>query len=171
MWSVATSPITAGIRKCNSNQILTLFTTIVKTKLFYGLELVELNESDVVHLNTQARICLKALIWVSKKSKNLLHKIYNILDVNTLINKRKLTLLKQSTSNPCLASYVYHLLSSSENISYSFIFSAIFTANCLNLDVSSLRMIMSTPRLKLLLWTPPLQKLTTVFILLIIGMS
>ena len=96
MWSVATSSITAGIRKCNSNQILTLFTTIVKTKLFYGLELVELNESDVVHLNTQARICLKALIWVSKKSKNLLHKIYNILDVNTITHQQTKTYASQT---------------------------------------------------------------------------
>ena len=135
MWSVATSLISAGIRKCHPNQIVTLFRSIVIPKLLYGLELVELNKSDAVLLNTQARICLKALFGISKKSRNLLNTIYNLPDVTTHINKRKLSLLHLATKNPSIAAYMYHMLSSGDNISHSFTYTANSTVNCLNLDI------------------------------------
>ena len=71
MWSVATSLITAGIRNCHPNQIVTLFNSIIIPKLLYGLELATLSKTDADILNTQARICLKSLFGISKKSRNL----------------------------------------------------------------------------------------------------
>ena len=64
-------------------------------KLLYGLELVNLTKTDEENLNAQARMCLKSLFNVSEKSKNYINKIYNISDVTSQINKRKINLLKQ----------------------------------------------------------------------------
>ena len=79
-----------------------------------------MTRADEEHLNTQARMCLKTLFNVSRKSRNCINQMYNISEVSTLIEKRKINLSKQLIYNPSTASYTYSLLSSS-NTEYSFI--------------------------------------------------
>ena len=138
MWSVATSLITSGIRKCHPNSIITVFNSVVIPKLLYGLELVKLNKSDHNYLNTQARICLKSLFGISKRSKNILNQIYNLKEVTTLINTRKLKMFRSAIHNKSISPYLFHLLTSNKDISYSYLHSVKLVAQSQNLDLTSL---------------------------------
>lgn len=136
MWSVATSLITAGIRLCHPNQIVTLFNSIVVPKLLYGLELVTLTKSEADHLNTQARMCLKSLFGVSKRSRNLLNKLYNLPDITTLIDSRRLH--RQIIHNKSVAPYIFHLLTTNTNIDFSYVHSTNRIINRESLNIYTL---------------------------------
>ena len=73
------------------------------------------------HLNTQARVCLKSLFNISKKSKNDIHRLYNIPNVCDVIDKRRLNLLNQILTNRSTKSYVCFLLSTQTDIEFSFL--------------------------------------------------
>lgn len=122
LWSVVTSLITSGIRHCHPNAIISIYNSIVLPKLLYGLELVDLTKTELEFLNRQARSSLKALFNVSKNSKNLLNKIYNIPDISTLLEERKLKLFRQTLVNSSTCSYIYDMFNHpTNNIDFSFV--------------------------------------------------
>ena len=121
LWSVATSLIASGIRNCHPNTIVSIYNTIVVPKLLYGLELVELTKTEMEYLDSQARACLKTLFNISKRSKNDIHRLYSIPNVCSIIDERRLNLLRQLVCNKSTKSYVCFLLSTHMNMEFSFI--------------------------------------------------
>ena len=106
LWAVTTSLITAGVRKLHPNSIVTLFKSIVIPKMIYGLELVDLSSTQYNRIDRQARASLKSLIGVSKHSKNLLHVIYNIPNISSLLSIRRVNLIRQLIQNDTTRHYM-----------------------------------------------------------------
>ena len=109
LWAVTSSLITAGIRNTHPNTIVHIFNTIVVPKLLYGLEIVRLSNSDITQLEAQARSSLKALLGVSKHSRNLINQIYKIPDISSLIQKRAMLIPHQVLKGNMLRRYLLHL--------------------------------------------------------------
>ena len=95
MWSVTSSLISAGVRNTHPNIIVNLFNSLIIPKLLYGMEIVRLSNSDIIQIEAQARSCLKSLFGISKHSKNLINKMYEIPNISSLIEKRQILLLTQ----------------------------------------------------------------------------
>ena len=134
LWSVATSLISAGIRKLHPNSIVSLFETIVIPKLLYGLEIISMPKSLTERINRQARTCLKSLFGISKKSKNYIHRMYNIKEVSTYLEKRGFALIEQLFRNKTTANYILGLLTQADR-SYSTLNSILQSCNRFNVDV------------------------------------
>ena len=109
LWAVTSSLISAGIRNTHPNTIVNIFNSIVVPKLLYGLEIVKLSNSDIAQLEAQARSSLKALLGVSKHSRNLINQIYRIPDISLLIKKRIMLLPHQLLKCNTLRKYLLHL--------------------------------------------------------------
>jgi len=137
LWAITTSLIAAGIRHCHPNSIVTIFNSILMPKLLYGLELVKLTKTDQESLNRQARMCVKSLFNVSKKSRNYIHELYQILDTTTLIDKRKIRLFRQLLANTSTKEYVFRLLHSTD-IDFSFVSDVYHVTQQRNLDIVKL---------------------------------
>ena len=118
LWSVTAALISAGIRKCHPNSLNTIFQTIVIPKLLYGIELINLSKTDLLHIDVQVRSCLKRLFGVSTKSRNLLHKTFRINEATTLLTQRKFNLFLQLLNNTATSNYTFWCLQNQNNFSF-----------------------------------------------------
>ena len=146
LWSVTSSLIASGLRHCHPDTIVSVYNSIVIPKLMYGLELLDLTKSDLENLNTQARSCLKSLFNVSKNSRNLISKYYNIPDVSLLLHQRKLNTINQLLNNKTTRDYACHLLCE-PTFNFSFISKSKNIISKYNLNLSN---ILSTKKIKLM---------------------
>ena len=76
-----------------------------------------------------ARSCLKSLFGVSRNSKNHLHRTYRIPDVSKLVEKQKLSLLKQLLANPSTTDYATYTILINNHPESSAIYDAAVTAS------------------------------------------
>ena len=109
IWSVTSSLISAGIRNTHPNIIVDLFKSVVIPKLLYGMEIVNLSFTEMNQLNIQARSCLKALLGVSKHSRNLISQVYTLPDVSLILQKRRILLIDQLLNNKSTKEYLFLL--------------------------------------------------------------
>jgi len=80
---------------------------------------------------------VKSLFNVSKKSRNYIHELYQILDTTTLIDKRKIRLFRQLLANTSTKEYVFRLLHSTD-IDFSFVSDVYHVTQQRNLDIVKL---------------------------------
>ena len=111
MWSVTSTLISAGVRNTHPKIITNLFNTVVIPKLLYGMEILRLSSSDIAHLEAQARSSLKALLGVSKHSRNLVNRIFKIPEIGQLIEKRQMLLINQLLQNATLRKHLLYIAS------------------------------------------------------------
>jgi len=55
-----------------------------------------------------ARMSIKSLFNMSKKSRNSIHQLYNISDTTTLIDKRKIRFFKQLLANTSTTMFIIY---------------------------------------------------------------
>ena len=91
--------------------VVNLFNTIVIPKMLYGMEILRLTTTDIVHISAQARSSLKALFGVSKHSRNLVNQIFKIPDIGQLIEKRQILLINQLLKNDTLRKHLFYIAS------------------------------------------------------------
>ena len=109
MWAVTSSLISAGVRRLSPTQIISLFKSLVVPRLLYGVELVRLTATSKEFLDRQARCALKSLFGVSKHSKNLINRLYNIADISQILDNKKLSLLKELIENNNTRHYTLYI--------------------------------------------------------------
>jgi len=148
MWAVTSSLISAGVRKLHPNQIISLFKSLVVPKLLYGVELIRLSDSARNFLDRQARCALKSMLDVSKFSKNLIDKLYNISLISSLLDSKRLSLLNELVVNANTRQYVLHVLTLNEN-DRSFSFITEINNTCINYNIDILDCIVNRKSIKI----------------------
>ena len=134
LWSVISSLIASGIRKMHPSTIATLFKSLVVPKVLYGLEIVDITETDLQLLNRQFRSALKSLLGLSKHATNELLKYYNLSDFIPMIKYRRINLISQLMKNRVTSAYLLETLSSADR-SHSTIQVLFNSCHSANLDV------------------------------------